>query len=115
MLDSLLLTFIYILAIGLDAQVHSPKKKPGRPRKNLGTPSCATTTTNDRYDSLTAVGSGCANVTNVNFASSSTTQFGRTRRATAKIIEALEMQWESQQVKNLASVRKSLKVCFSSH
>ena len=91
MLDSLLLTFIYILAIGLDAQVHSPKKKPGRPRKNLGTPSFATAT-NDRYDSLTAVGSGCANVTNVNFASSSTTQSGRTRRATAKIIEVLETQ-----------------------
>ena len=92
MLDSLLLTFIYILAIGLDAQAHSPKKKPGRPRKNLGTPSFATATTNDRYDSLTAVGSGCANVTNVNFASSSTTQSGRTRRATAKIIEVLETQ-----------------------
>ena len=76
MLDSLLLTFIYILAIGLDAQVHSPKKKPGRSHKNLGTSSFATATTNDKYDSLTTVGSGCANVTNVNFTSSSTTQSG---------------------------------------
>ena len=61
-------------------------------RKNLEISSCATTTTNDRYNSLTTVGSGCINVINVNFTSSSTTQSGQMWRAMAKIIEVLEMQ-----------------------